>query len=57
MQNKQIVVVEDEPDILEALYYNLEREGLKVFTSLDGAEGLALIKQKKIGRASCRERV
>lgn len=46
MQNKQIVVVEDEPDILEALYYNLEREGLKVFTSLDGAEGLALIKQK-----------
>lgn len=46
MQNKQIVVVEDEPDILEVLCYNLEREGLKVFKSLDGAEGLALIKQK-----------
>lgn len=46
MQNKQIVVVEDEPDILEVLCYNLQREGLKVFKSLDGAEGLALIKQK-----------
>jgi len=46
MQNKQIVVIEDEPDILEVLCYNLEREGYKVFESLDGSEGLALIKQK-----------
>lgn len=46
MQNKQIVVIEDEPDILEVLCYNLEREGFKVFESLNGAEGLALIEQK-----------
>ena len=46
MQNKQIVVIEDEPDILEVLCYNLEREGYKVCESLDGSEGLALIKQK-----------
>jgi len=46
MQNKQIVVIEDEPDILEVLCYNLEREGYEVFASLDGAEGLLLIEQK-----------
>ncbi len=45
--NKQIVVVEDEPDILEVLSYNLKREGFEVFASLDGEEGLALIRQKK----------
>jgi len=46
MQNKQIVVVEDEPDILEVLCYNLKREGYQVFDSLDGREGLALIELK-----------
>jgi len=46
MQNKQIVVIEDEPDILEVLCYNLKREGYQVFESLDGREGLALIEQK-----------
>jgi len=46
MQNKQIVVVEDEPDILEVLCYNLKREGYQVFDSLDGREGLSLIEQK-----------
>jgi len=45
MQNKQIVVVEDEPDILEVLCYNLKREGYKVAESLDGSQGLALIQQ------------
>jgi len=46
MKNKQIVVVEDEPDILEVLCYNLKREGYQVFESLDGREGLSLIEQK-----------
>jgi DNA-binding response OmpR family regulator len=46
MQNKQIVVIEDEPDILEVLCYNLKREGYQVFESLDGREGLTLIEQK-----------
>jgi len=45
MQNKQIVVVEDEPDILEVLCYNLKREGYQVTGSLDGRDGLALIQQ------------
>lgn len=46
MSHKQIVVVEDEPDILEVLSYNLKREGFEVETSLDGAKGLDLIQQK-----------
>jgi two-component system phosphate regulon response regulator PhoB len=46
MQKKQIVVVEDEPDILEVLCYNLKREGYQVYESLDGLEGLNLIEQK-----------
>ncbi|PCK07112.1 MAG: DNA-binding response regulator [Alteromonadaceae bacterium] len=46
MPNEHIVVVEDEPDILEVLRYNLKREGFQVTTSLDGAKGLELILQK-----------
>lgn len=46
MSQKQIVVVEDEPDILEVLSYNLKREGFDVSTSLDGAQGLELIRKK-----------
>ena len=46
MLNKKIVVVEDEPDILEVLCYNLKREGYQVYESLDGREGLALIEEK-----------
>lgn len=42
---KQIVVVEDEPDILELLSYNLQREGYKVLCAADGLQGLALIQQ------------
>jgi len=42
----KIVVVEDEPDILEVLSYNLKREGFKVKSALDGSRGLELIQQQ-----------
>jgi DNA-binding response OmpR family regulator len=45
MSKKKIVVVEDEPDILEVLSYNLKREGYDVTTALDGAIGLGLIEK------------
>ncbi|MBV1905086.1 MAG: response regulator transcription factor [Pseudomonadales bacterium] len=45
MPSKQIIVVEDEPDIQEVLSYNLKREGFAVETALDGAEGLSLIQR------------
>jgi len=37
---KKILVVEDDPVILEAVVYNLETEGYKVDTASDGTNGL-----------------
>ncbi len=47
MSRKKIVIIEDEPDILEVLSYNLKREGFLVLTAIDGDAGLALIKREK----------
>ena len=43
MSKKQIIVVEDEPDILDVLSYNLEREGFEVKTCQNGADSIELI--------------
>ena len=45
MSQKTIVIVEDEPDILDVLSYNLNREGFEVATSQNGAECLKLIRR------------
>lgn len=37
---KKILVIEDDPVILEAVVYNLEAEGYKVNTASDGTDGL-----------------
>lgn len=37
---KKILIIEDELSILKLLSYNLEREGYKVDSSMDGQEGL-----------------
>jgi len=41
MAQAKILIVDDEPDILEFLQYNLEREDYEVFTAGDGKSGLA----------------
>lgn len=43
-QNKAntILLVDDEQDILDFLQYNLEREGYKVLTALNGLEGVEM---------------
>src|SRR5690606_28022009 len=46
MSKKKIVVIEDEPDILEVLSYNLKREGFEVFAASDGIRGLALVRKE-----------
>ena len=40
-----ILIVDDEPDILEFLSYNVRKEGYKVFTASNGMEALRLIQQ------------
>ncbi len=42
MPNQKVLVVEDEENLVEALRYNLEREGYAVLTAMDGEKGLEL---------------
>ena len=48
MQNLKghtILLVDDEPDILEFLSYNIRKEGYKVFTAANGEEAIRLTQQ------------
>lgn len=42
----KILLVDDEPDILEFLSYNLKKEGYQVFTAGTGEEGIAVAKKE-----------
>lgn len=42
----KILLVDDEPDILEFLSYNLKKEGYQVYTALTGEEGIRLAKKE-----------
>jgi len=42
----KVVIVEDEPDINEALTYSLRHEGYRVWSEVDGRRGLELIREK-----------
>ncbi|PCE62706.1 response regulator transcription factor [Sediminicola luteus] len=42
----RILLVDDEPDILEIVSYNLSAEGYQVFTAKNGVEGVAKAKKK-----------
>ena len=44
MAKCKILVIEDEPDILEVIQYNIEREGHKVIACRDGEQGLSRIR-------------
>jgi len=47
MKKIKLLLVDDEPDILEFLSYNLIKEGYEVFTASNGAEGLKKAKIEK----------
>lgn len=42
----KILVVDDEPDILEIIKYNLEKEGYQVLTANDGRSGIELAEKE-----------
>ena len=45
-QDIKILLVDDEPDILEILSYNLSAEGYQVYTAKNGAEGVEKARTK-----------
>lgn len=47
MDNSKILVVDDEPDILEFLEYNLKKEGFQVVTASDGEEGIIVAEKEE----------
>jgi DNA-binding response OmpR family regulator len=47
MSKATVLVVEDDPDIVEVLVYNLRREGFEVESASDGERGLALALARK----------
>lgn len=47
MEGKKVLVVDDEPDILEILSYNLKKEGFQVLVASNGEEGLQQATQEK----------
>lgn len=46
MQKEKVVVIEDDPDILEVINYNLSREGYRVTCEQDGLEGMQRIRKE-----------
>lgn len=43
----KILLVDDEPDILEFLSYNLKKEGYLVFTAINGKEAITIAKKER----------
>ena len=44
---KKILIVDDEPDILEFLQYNLRKEGYAVVTAADGTQAIKMAEREK----------
>lgn len=45
LKGHTLLLIDDEPDILEFLTYNLKKEGYKVFTASNGEEGVKMVQQ------------
>jgi phosphate regulon transcriptional regulator PhoB len=45
--NNKILIVDDEPDIVELVSYNLKKDGFRVMTASDGEEALRKIRKDK----------
>jgi len=46
MSRSRIVIIEDEPDIVEIMRYNLKREGYQVSSAARGDDGIDLVRNK-----------
>ncbi len=48
MNKIRLLIVEDEPTLLETLKYNLERQGYEVVTASDGVQALSTARSEKL---------
>ncbi|MCB0523870.1 MAG: response regulator transcription factor [Saprospiraceae bacterium] len=46
-QSKKILIVDDEPDIIEFLQYNLKKEGFSVVSANDGNQAITVAEKEK----------
>ncbi len=46
-KKKRILVIEDDPTLLETLEYNLSNQGYKVYTAIDGPSALEVARKKQ----------
>ena len=46
MKKEKILLVDDDPDIIEIIQYNLEKEGFKVYTANDGKKAIEMAIKK-----------
>ncbi|MFQ5543946.1 MAG: response regulator transcription factor [Nitrospiria bacterium] len=47
MNKKKVLIVDDEPDIVESIKFSLELEGFETLEAQDGEEGLAKARREK----------
>jgi two-component system OmpR family response regulator len=47
MSNSKILIIEDDPNLLATLKYNLQKDGHDVVTAVDGAVGISKARQEK----------
>ena len=55
LTNAKILVVDDEPDILEFVSYNLKNEGCIVYTSNNGDDAILQATRIKVGAVWMRQ--
>ena len=48
MNNLKILLVDDEPDVLDFLSFNLQKEGYEVYTASEGREAVQMAKKVAI---------
>lgn len=53
MSDKKILVIDDDPDILESISAVLSSEGFNVLTAIDGKEGVEKFKSEKPDLVLC----
>ena len=45
-QETKILLVDDEPDIIEIIKFNLEKKGYQIYTASDGLEAIKISKKR-----------